>query len=116
MTTPETLEARLEEDDILSGMLPRFTFYVGTPREPIAWPEAASKSGTARLAADLQDIHCPTSRETLITTGELTLRATCWQLEQLNRGGSRNGLPGTHYSPVSGRCAKNPNLILGAIE
>ena len=56
MTTKETLEARLEEDDILTGLLPRFIFFKGTPREPIAWPDPPSWTGAIALAQGLEDV------------------------------------------------------------
>ena len=56
MTTPETLETRLEEDDILTGLLPRFMFFNGTPRQPIAWPDPPSETGAIALAQGLEDV------------------------------------------------------------
>ena len=56
MTTPETLEARLEEDDILSGLLPRFMFFQGTPRPPIPWPDSPSESGARAIVGELEQV------------------------------------------------------------
>jgi hypothetical protein len=56
MTTPETLSSRLEEDDILSGMLTRFVFYQGTLREPIAWPAAPDTQAARLLAEELSNL------------------------------------------------------------
>jgi Protein of unknown function (DUF3987) len=57
MTTPETLSSRLEEDDILSGMLTRFVFYQGTPRAPIAWPDAPDPQAARLLAEELSKLN-----------------------------------------------------------
>lgn len=56
MTTAETLEARLEEDDILSGLLPRFIFFKGSMRPPLAWPQPPSEAGAKALAQALEGI------------------------------------------------------------
>ncbi|MCH8827164.1 MAG: DUF3987 domain-containing protein [Chloroflexi bacterium] len=60
MTTLDTLAARLHEDDILSGLLPRFTFYVGTQRRGIAWPDPPSAAGAKALAEALNEIRSHT--------------------------------------------------------
>jgi hypothetical protein len=56
MTTPETLSARLEEDDILSGMFTRFLFYQGTLRTPIAWPDAPNTQEVRSIVDELSQL------------------------------------------------------------
>lgn len=55
-TTPENLEMNLLEEDILSGLIPRFANFWCTPRPANAYPDAPDPALETSLAADLVDI------------------------------------------------------------
>ena len=55
-TTPESLERALRDDDIDSGLLPRFATFICTPREPIAYPPPPDENQRRRLVRGLQEL------------------------------------------------------------
>ena len=55
-TTPEALEATLNDVDIDSGLIPRVATFWCSPREPIAWPAPPDQELLTSLASKLQDV------------------------------------------------------------
>ena len=53
-TTQETLESRLGEDDILTGLMPRFIFFQGMPERMLPLPDPPSPLGAKSLADALE--------------------------------------------------------------
>lgn len=56
-TTQESLEQNLIEDDIKTGLIPRFCLLWCTEEEPISFPPAPQLDGMAELASTLQEIN-----------------------------------------------------------
>ena len=102
MTTPETLEARLDEDDILTGLLPRFIFFKGTPRQPIAWPVPPNHQSALALAAIFRAID-----------GHVQTLGTSSQQGRIEPTPSARELWEVHYTKLHQRALDAPTPAIG---